>query len=145
MADQGTESQITVGDQTPGGLSMEGHLPERMGIVIIEASPERVVGTMPVAGNTQPYGLLHGGASVVLAETLGSIGAALHAARLFNGIAVGIEVNATHHKSAREGLVTGVATPLRLGGLIASYEIVVTGEDGERVCTARLTCALRRG
>ncbi|GGM11102.1 PaaI family thioesterase [Dactylosporangium sucinum] len=134
-----TEAEITVGD-----LSMEGTLPERMGITLVEASPERVVGTMPVAGNTQPYGLLHGGASVVLAETLGSIGAALHAARLFNGIAVGIEVNATHHKSARTGTVTGVATPLRLGGLIASYEIVITDDSGERVCTARLTCALRR-
>ncbi|MET7395464.1 hotdog fold thioesterase [Dactylosporangium sp. NPDC005572] len=134
-----TEVEITVGD-----LSMEGTLPERMGITLVEASPERVVGTMPVAGNTQPYGLLHGGASVVLAETLGSIGAALHAARLFNGIAVGIEVNATHHKSARTGSVTGVATPLRLGGMIASYEIVITDESGERVCTARLTCALRR-
>jgi uncharacterized protein (TIGR00369 family) len=141
MADHETEAE----SQNPVGLSMEGHLPERMGIVILEASPERVVATMPVEGNTQPYGLLHGGASVVLAETLGSIGAALHAARVYNGIAVGIEVNATHHKSAKSGLVTGVATPLRLGGLIASYEIVVTGEDGERVCTARLTCALRRG
>ncbi|MEU7865801.1 hotdog fold thioesterase [Dactylosporangium sp. NPDC049140] len=141
MADQ--ESQAP--SQTAGGLSMEGHLPERMGIVILEASPERVVATMPVDGNTQPYGLLHGGASVVLAETLGSIGAALHAGRLYNGIAVGIEVNATHHKSAKSGLVTGVATPLRLGGLIASYEIVVTDENDERVCTARLTCALRRG
>jgi uncharacterized protein (TIGR00369 family) len=141
MADHETEAE----SQKPVGLSMEGHLPERMGIVILEASPERVVATMPVEGNTQPYGLLHGGASVVLAETLGSVGAAMHAARIYNGIAVGIEVNATHHKSAKGGLVTGVATPLRLGGLIASYEIVVTDEDGERVCTARLTCALRRG
>jgi 1,4-dihydroxy-2-naphthoyl-CoA hydrolase len=124
--------------------SMQGTLPERMGISLLEVAPERVVGTMPVAGNTQPYGLLHGGASVVLAETLGSIGAALHAARLFNGIAVGIEVNATHHKAARAGIVTGVATPLRLGGMIASYEIAITDESGERVCTARLTCALRR-
>ena len=115
-----------------------------MGITVLEASPERVVATMPVVGNTQPYGLLHGGASVVLAETLGSIGAAMHAARLFNGIAVGIEVNATHHKAARDGLVTGVATPLRLGGMIATYEIAVTDESGERICTARLTCALRR-
>jgi uncharacterized protein (TIGR00369 family) len=143
MADGETESDVTVGD-LPGVLSMQDTLPERMGIVLLEASPERVVATMPVAGNTQPYGLLHGGASVVLAETLGSIGAALHAARLFGGIAVGIEVNATHHKSAKSGLVTAVATPLRLGGMIASYEIVVSDESGERVCTARLTCALRR-
>ncbi|MFG2038592.1 PaaI family thioesterase [Dactylosporangium sp. NPDC048998] len=144
MADAGTEPGITVGDELPEGMSMQDTLPERMGIVLLEASPERVVATMPVAGNTQPYGLLHGGASVVLAETLGSIGAALHAARLFNGIAVGIEVNATHHKSARAGLVTGVATPLRLGGMIATYEVAITDEGGERVCTARLTCALRR-
>ena len=125
-------------------MSLQDTLPERMGIVLLEASPERVVATMPVAGNTQPYGLLHGGASVVLAETLGSIGAALHAAQLFNGIAVGIEVNATHHKSAKSGLVTGVATPLRRGGMIASYEIVISDESNERICTARLTCALRR-
>lgn len=144
MAETETQPGVTVSHELPGIPSMQDTLPERMGIVLLEATPERVVGTMPVAGNTQPYGLLHGGASVVLAETLGSIGSALHAARLFNGIAVGIEVNATHHKSARGGLVTGVATPLRLGGMIASYEIVITDESGDRVCTARLTCALRR-
>ena len=138
------DTGVTESDTLLGGLSMQGTLADRMGINLLEVAPERVVGTMPVAGNTQPYGLLHGGASVVLAETLGSIGAALHAARLFNGIAVGIEVNATHHKAARAGLVTGVATPLRLGGMIASYEIAITDESGERVCTARLTCALRR-
>jgi len=126
-------------------MSFEGTLPERMGIVVLEASPERIVATMPVEGNTQPYGLLHGGASVVLAETLGSIGAAMHAGRLFNGIAVGVDINATHHKAVKTGTVTGVATPIRLGGMIASYEIVITDESGDRVCTARLTCALRRG
>jgi 1,4-dihydroxy-2-naphthoyl-CoA hydrolase len=144
MADAGFGPGITVGDELPGVVSLQDTLPERLGIVLLEASPERVVATMPVAGNTQPYGVLHGGASVVLAETIGSVGAAMHAARLFNGIAVGIEINATHHKPVRSGLVTGVATPLRLGGMIASYEIAVTDEDGERVCTARLTCALRR-
>src|SRR5689334_4111527 len=85
-------------------------LVERMGIEITEATPERVVGTMPVEGNSQPYGLLHGGASCVLAETLGSVGAAMHAGR--ERIAVGIEINATHHRSATSGLVTGVATRL---------------------------------
>jgi uncharacterized protein (TIGR00369 family) len=155
-----TDAEITVGKELPEGTSIQGTLqgtlqgtfqgtfqgtlPDRMGIVVLEASPERVVATMPVDGNTQPYGLLHGGASVVLAETLGSIGSALHAARLFNGIAVGLEINATHHKSARSGLVTGVATPLRLGGVIACYEIVITDEVGDRICTARLTCVLRR-
>jgi 1,4-dihydroxy-2-naphthoyl-CoA hydrolase len=124
--------------------SIDVTLPGRLGIELIEASPERVVGTMPVEGNTQPYGLLHGGASCVLAETLGSVGAALHAARAGAGLAFGVDINATHHKAARSGRVTGVATPLRLGSSIASYEIVITDESGERICTARLTCALRR-
>lgn len=118
------------------------HLGRRLGIEIVEASAERVVGTMPVKGNTQPYGLLHGGASCVLAETLGSIGAAMHAAS-FGGIALGIEINATHHRSARSGTVTGVATPLHLGRSIATYDIVITTAGGQRVCTARLTCAVR--
>ncbi len=125
-------------------LSSAGTLPDRMGIVITEASPQRVIGTMPVAGNTQPYGLLHGGASCVLAETLGSVGAALHAHELHGGITVGVDISATHHKGARSGVVTGVATPLHLGGSIATYEIVITDESGARICTARLTCMLRK-
>jgi 1,4-dihydroxy-2-naphthoyl-CoA hydrolase len=115
----------------------------RMGIVLTEATPERVVGTMPVAGNTQPYGLLHGGASCVLAESLGSVGAALHALGMNGGMAVGVDINATHHKSVRSGLVTGVATPVFLGKTTATYEIVITDDNGARICTARLTCLLR--
>jgi uncharacterized protein (TIGR00369 family) len=121
-----------------------GALPERMGIVLLEASPERVVGTMPVEGNTQPFGLLHGGASCVLAESLGSVAATLHAREAFGGYALGLEISATHHRSAKSGLVTGVATPLHRGGSVATYEIAITDETGERVCTARLTCVLRR-
>lgn len=117
-----------------------GGLLERMGITILEASGERAVATMPVDGNTQPYGLLHGGASVVLAETLGSVAAALHAGP--GRGAVGIEVNASHHRGARSGVVTGTATAVHLGRRTASYEIVVTDESGGRVCTARLTCML---
>ena len=113
----------------------------RMGIEVVEASPERLVATMPVAGNTQPYGLLHGGASVVLAETLGSIGAALHAGP--DRAVVGLDINATHHRAARSGLVTGTATALSLGRTLASYEVVVTDEDGRRVCTSRITCLVR--
>ena len=112
----------------------------RMGIEFVEVGPQRTVATMPVAGNTQAYGLLHGGASAALAETVGSVAAALHAGP--ERAAVGIELNATHHRSAREGLVTGVATPLHLGGRTASYEIVVTDEAQRRLCTARLTCVL---
>jgi uncharacterized protein (TIGR00369 family) len=125
---------------TSGG----GALAERMGITITEASPERVVGTMPVDGNTQPYGLLHGGASCVLAETLGSIGATMHAMSTIGGFALGIDINATHHRSAQSGLVTGVATPVHLGGSVATYDVVISDESGNRLCTARLTCTLRR-
>jgi len=116
-------------------------LPHRMGIRITEASAVRVVGTMPVRGNTQPYGLLHGGASCVLAETLGSTGAALHAGS--DRIAVGIEISATHHRAASAGQVTGVATQLHAGRTLATYEIVITDDRGRRICTARLSCLLR--
>ena len=113
----------------------------RMGIEVVEASAERLVATMPVAGNTQPYGLLHGGASVVLAETLGSMGAALHAGP--GKAVVGLDINATHHRAARSGHVTGTATALSLGRTLASYEVVVTDEDGRRICTSRITCLVR--
>jgi uncharacterized protein (TIGR00369 family) len=122
-------------------LFSAGHLGTRMGVQIVEASAERVVGTMPVEGNTQPYGLLHGGASAVLAETLGSVGSMLHGGT--SKIAVGVDLNCTHHRGARSGLVTGVATPLHRGRSTATYEIVVSDEQGRRVCTARLTCLLR--
>ncbi|WP_246074974.1 PaaI family thioesterase [Nonomuraea terrae] len=112
-----------------------------MGIEFLEAGPERVVGRMPVEGNTQPYGLLHGGASAVLAETLGSVGAAIHAGP--ERIAVGIEINATHHRSATSGHVTGVATRLHGGRTLATYAIEITDEQGRLVCTSRLTCMLR--
>ena len=118
-----------------------GTLADRMGIEIVEASRDRLVATMPVEGNTQPYGLLHGGASVVLAETLGSVGAALHAGP--DRIAVGLDINATHHRAARAGVVTGTATPISAGSTIVSYEVVVTDQDRKRVCTSRITCLLR--
>ncbi len=118
-----------------------GTLVERMGIELLEVSVDRTVGRMPVAGNTQPYGLLHGGASAVLAETLGSIAAATHAGR--NRIAVGIELSCTHHRAARDGQVIGTATPMHLGGSLATYEIVVVDDQDQRICTARLTCLLR--
>ncbi|MFI8928474.1 PaaI family thioesterase [Streptomyces sp. NPDC053474] len=122
-------------------LFSAGNLGNRMGVQILEASAERVVGTMPVEGNTQPYGLLHGGASAVLAETLGSIGAMLHGGS--RKIAVGVDLNCTHHRGVRSGLVTGVATPVHLGRSTATFEVVVSEESGKRVCSARLTCLLR--
>lgn len=118
-----------------------GTLVERMDIELLQATPERVVGRMPVLGNTQPYGLLHGGASVVLAETLGSIGSALHAGE--GRIAVGLDINATHHRAARSGHVVGVATPLSLGRSVAAWEVVITDDEHRRVCTSRITCMLR--
>jgi len=117
-----------------------GRLNDTMGIVLTEISAQRVVATMPVEGNTQPYGLLHGGASVVLAETLGSVGSALHAAP--DRLSVGVDINATHHRAVRSGTVTGVATAVHLGRTMASYEVVITDERGKRVCTSRITCAL---
>ena len=118
-----------------------GALNEKMDVTVIEASPERVVGTMPVEGNTQPYGLLHGGASVVLAETLGSTGSAMHAGSM-GKIAVGVDINATHHRAATSGIVTGTASAIHLGRSSAAYEVVITNEAGKRVCTSRITCAL---
>src|SRR3954447_15405607 len=118
-----------------------GALGERMGLRLLEVSADRVVGTLPVEGNTQPYGLLHGGASAVLAEQLGTVAAQAHAGP--GRSAVGVELNASHHRAATSGTVTGVATALSRGRTLASYEIVITDEEGRRVCTARLTCVLR--
>jgi uncharacterized protein (TIGR00369 family) len=122
--------------------ALTGGLGQTMGIEITEASTERVVGRMPVEGNRQPFGLLHGGASCVLAESLGSIGSTIHAQQ-FGRIAVGIEINATHHRSATEGHVTGVATPVHLGRTLATWDITITDDNGKKVCTSRLTCMLR--
>ncbi|MEY9212900.1 hotdog fold thioesterase [Thermobifida halotolerans] len=118
-----------------------GALGERMGLELLEVSAERVVGRIPVEGNTQPYGLLHGGASCVLAETLGSIGSAVLAGP--GRIAVGIEINATHHRSATRGHATGVAVPVHSGRTLATWDIEITDDDGRRLCTSRLTCMLR--
>ncbi len=132
-------------DAQPSAAEFFAHFPmgdlnEKMGIALVETSPERVVATMPVQGNTQPYGLLHGGASVVLAESLGSTGSAMHAHP--DRMAVGVDINATHHRAARNGVVTGVATAVHLGRSSTCYEVVISDEDGKRVCTARITCAL---
>jgi uncharacterized protein (TIGR00369 family) len=128
-------------DQMVAMTTAEGTLARSMGIKIVSASGAEVVATMPVAGNVQPYGLLHGGASCVLAETAGSLGAALHAGP--GRVVVGIEISATHHRGARDGEVTAVATRVHGGRTLATYEIVITGTDGDRVCTSRLTSLIR--
>lgn len=120
--------------------AMPSALDTRMGFELLELTPERVVGRMPVDGNTQPLGLWHGGASCVLVETLGSLGSFAHAWP--ERAAVGVDLNATHHRPVRSGWVTGTATALRLGRTVTSYEVVLVDDQGRRVCTGRLTCQL---
>jgi 1,4-dihydroxy-2-naphthoyl-CoA hydrolase len=126
---------------TSGSPEMLGQLNVKLGLRIVEASPDRVVGTIPVEGNRQPYGLLHGGANAALIEALGSVAAVLNAPE--GRIAVGLELSCTHHRAARDGLVTGVCTPLSTGRTVSTFEVVVTDEDGRRTCTGKLTCVLR--
>jgi len=116
-------------------------LNDKVGLKLLEVTAERVVGTIPVQGNLQPYGLLHGGANAVIAEALGSTVAALNAGP--DRVAMGLELSCTHHRGVRSGTVTGVATPLHVGRGIITTEIVLTDDQGRRTCTARLTCAVR--
>ncbi len=114
-----------------------GALAEKMGLHFTEFSVDRCVATMPVEGNTQPVGLLHGGAYVVLGESLGSMAANLHAGP--DRLAVGVDINATHTRAATSGTVTGVCTPVHLGRSITVHEIVVSDEQGRRCSTIRIT------
>lgn len=118
-------------------------LDSKMGLELLELTAERVVGRMPVEGNTQPFGLWHGGASCVLAETLASLGSYAHGRP--DRIGVGVDLNATHHRPARTGWVTGTATALRLGRTVVSYDVVLQDDGGRRICTARVTCHLVPG
>lgn len=118
----------------------EGTLVGKLGLEFVSAGPDEVVARMPVEGNRQYHGVLHGGASAALAETLGSVAASLAAGD--GRVAVGMELSATHHRPVSAGYVTGRATPLHRGRRTATYEIAVTGDDGKRVCTARLTCMI---
>jgi uncharacterized protein (TIGR00369 family) len=125
-----------LGQMTPADRAE--YLPDRLGIELISIEQDRVVATMPVAGNKQPHGLLHGGASAVLAETLGSLAAALHS--LPERIPVGLELACTHHRSVTEGVVTGVTTTLHVGRTTSTFLIEVTDDQNRRICTAKLTC-----
>ena len=120
-----------------------GALNEKMGVRLTEVGPDRVVATMPVEGNTQPYGLLHGGATAALAETVGSIAAQAHAGP--GRAAVGLELSITHHRSARAGTVRATATAVHLGRSSATYLVEVTDEADRRISSARLTCLLLDG
>jgi uncharacterized protein (TIGR00369 family) len=143
---------VTATDDTTGGRlpaeftqdtlnRMLGEFNTRMGLHLVEVSAERIVGTIPVDGNRQPYGLLHGGANAAMAEALGSIGSAMHAGP--DRVAMGVELSCTHHRAARSGHVTGVCTPLHVGNTMCTFETVITDEQGRRTCTARLTCIIR--
>jgi 1,4-dihydroxy-2-naphthoyl-CoA hydrolase len=122
---------------TSGG----GALAQKMGIEFLELSAERSVATMPVEGNTQVVGILHGGAHVVLAESLGSVSSAIHAGP--GRIAVGIEINASHSRSIASGTVTATCTALSLGRTLATHEIVVRDENNRRLSTVRMTNFLK--
>jgi uncharacterized protein (TIGR00369 family) len=119
-----------------GAPSLGPRAPKR-GNQFEEITVERGVATKPVEGNTQVMGLLHGGATAALAETIGSMAAALHAAG--RAVPVGVDLNITHHRGAREGLVRAVATPLHLGRTSTTHAIDVTDEQGRRVASARIT------
>ena len=127
---------LTLADAIAGDL-----VGKKLGMKLLEASASRIVATMPVEGNTQPFGLLHGGASLALAESLGSYGAAIHAGP--GKAIVGLDINATHHRAGKAGLVTAVATAIAMGRTIVSYEVIISDEEGKRLCTARITCMIR--
>ena len=138
-----SENEIVTSDKALEVMKLRGlgALAEKMGIELIELSAERAVARMPVIGNTQPLGLLHGGAHVVLAESLGSFAANVHAHPW--GYAVGIELNASHHSSIKEGYVIGTCTAVKLGRSLTTHEVKMTDEQGNLLSTVRITNFIR--
>jgi 1,4-dihydroxy-2-naphthoyl-CoA hydrolase len=128
-------------DSAAASYANLGGLIDRLHMTITHVSAHSAVATMPVEGNTQPYGMLHGGASAALVETVASLAAGAHAGP--GRIAVGVDLSITHHRAVSSGFVRAEATPLHLGKTVATYDIAVLNEDHERVATARLTCHLR--
>jgi uncharacterized protein (TIGR00369 family) len=129
-------------DFTAWARSLPRNLLDALGIELVSMAPERVVATMPVDARThQPFGLLHGGASVALAETLASLGAALHVDRE-RSMVVGVEINANHVRGVRSGTVTGVGTPLHVGRTTQVWEVRISDESGRLVCVSRCTLAV---
>jgi uncharacterized protein (TIGR00369 family) len=138
-----TESKLKTSEAAGELLKTRGlgALADKMGIELLEISAERAVARMPVAGNTQPLGVLHGGAHVVLGESLGSLAANVWAWP--DRVAMGIEVNASHSRAANEGFVTAIATAVTLGKTLTVHEIAITDESGRRLSTVRITNILR--
>lgn len=129
-----TPEQLQIGSQN----TMVDHL----GIEFLEVSPKLIKAKMPVDHRTvQPFRILHGGASVVLAETLGSIAAQININQE-KYIAVGLDINANHIKSVREGYVYGVTNPVHIGKNTHVWEIKITNEDDQLVCISRLTVSI---
>ena len=120
-----------------------GNMIEVLGIEFIDVQPDFIKAKMPVdSRTTQPYGLLHGGTSVVLAETLGSIASSLAVADPTKQRGVGVEINANHTKSVKEGFVIGTCTALKIGKTLHVYDIKIHDESGNLVCVSRLTVAI---
>ncbi len=115
-----------------------GDLDDKLGIEVLEQSADRVVASMPVAGNTQSFGRLHGGGSAALAEAVGSWAGMIHASG-YGKVCVGVDLNITHHRGAREGVVTATAVALHRGRRASTYEISITDESGRLLATARIT------
>jgi uncharacterized protein (TIGR00369 family) len=127
-------------DAQPGG-ELLGTLMETLGLEFLESGPDRVVARIPVKGNTQPYGVLHGGATAALCETVASFGAALAAGP--DKIVMGVELNVNHIRAVRDGYVTATGTPLHLGRTTAVWDMRVHDDDGRLVAVSRLTVAIR--
>ena len=122
--------------------SIQNTMTSTIGIEITDIGDDFICGKMPVdERTTQPFGLLHGGASVALAETLGSIGGGIKVYSN-NETVVGIEINANHLKSVRDGWVYGKATPIRIGKKIQVWNIEITNDSNEIICVSRLTLAV---
>jgi len=123
-------------------LDVVSPLDVKLGLELLEVTPTRACGRYPVEGNTQPVGLWHGGATCVVAETLASLAGMAAAGR--DGTAVGIELNASHLRAARKGWVTGVATAVRIGKRLATYNVVLTDDDDQTIAVARVSVMLDR-
>lgn len=117
-------------------------LDDKLGVEFLEITPTRAVGRCPVAGNTQPFGLWHGGASCVLAESLASLAAAAEVGP--DGAATGVDINVTHLRPARSGWITATAEAIRIGGSLATYAVSLVGDADELIATARITVHLKR-
>jgi 1,4-dihydroxy-2-naphthoyl-CoA hydrolase len=141
MAEDSADPRRTHDQMTALGGTLDGTLIQRVGIEILEAEPDRVVARMPVEGNRQPFGLLHGGATGTLCETVGSIGASLAAAP--DRTAVGIELNVNHLRAVTQGHITATGTPLHSGRSVAVWDVRVQDDDDRLIAVGRLTLAVR--